>query len=200
MEAGAALVSGSITRSVALVAFGLDSLVETSSALIIAWRLAHSGDRESQEQAERRAVRLIAFSLWAIAGYVALRSGTDLAGLTDRPERSPLGLGVLILAALVMAGLAFAKRQVARRIDSPALAADAGQTLICLELSGVVLIGLAANWLLGWWWADPLAGLAVAALAAHEGWEAWVSGELEGSVGPLVHCFEDCCADCPVPA
>ncbi|HEY3118716.1 MAG TPA: cation transporter, partial [Chloroflexota bacterium] len=150
--------------------------------------------------AEQRAARLIALTLWAVAGYVAVRAVMDLAGLSERPEQSPLGLAVLILAALVMASLALGKRHVARRLESRALAADARQTLICLELSVVVIMGLAANWLLGWWWADPLAGLGVAALAAREGWEAWASGELEGSVAPLVHCFQDCCAECPVLA
>lgn len=200
LEAGAALVSGSVARSVALVAFGLDSLVETSSALVIAWRLSRPGAWELQEQAERRAVRLIALSLWAIAGYVAIRAVADLAGFSERPEPSPIGLAVLVLAAAVMAILAVGKRHVARQLGSPALAADARQTLICLELSAVVLVGLAANWLFGWWWADPFAGLAVASLAAREGWEAWASGELEGVGSGWAHCLEGCCAECPVPA
>ena len=179
LEAVIAIGSGLLAGSIALVGFGLDSLVETSSALVIVWRLARTdSDSEASERAERLAVRLIALSFFAIAAYITYDSISTLLGFGERPEHSPVGLALLALSLVVMPTLAWAKRRVAAGLGSVALRADAAQTQLCTYLSGVVLLGLAANSALGWWWMDPLAGLAVAALALREGRQAWTSGDL----------------------
>ncbi len=171
--------AGILAGSVALIGFGLDSVVEVASAVVIVWRLTRiSLDREGQERAERRAVRLIALSFYGIATYVTVDAASTLLGLRDEPQRSPLGLAITALSLVVMPTLAWTKRRVAARLGSVALRADAAQTQLCTYLSGVVLLGLAANALLNWWWMDPVAGLVVAALALREGREAWTSGEL----------------------
>ena len=179
IEAAVAIWGGLLAGSIALVGFGLDSVIEVSSALVIAWRLSRQGtDHASNERAERRAVRLIALSFFAIAVYVTVDSVRALTGLRNEPAPSGLGLAITALSLVVMPSLAFAKRRVARRLGSVALKADAAETQLCTYLSAVVLFGLAANAWLGWWWMDALAGLVVAALAVREGREAWISGEL----------------------
>lgn len=179
LEAVVAVATGVLAGSIALVGFGLDSVVEVASAVVIAWRLAREGaDEEANERAERRAVRLIALSFFAIAAYVAADAVGALVGLRDEPQHSPLGLAITALSLVVMPSLAWAKRKVAARLGSVALKADAAETQLCTYLSGVVLLGLTVNALLGWWWMDPLAGLVVAALAVREGRQAWTSGEL----------------------
>jgi divalent metal cation (Fe/Co/Zn/Cd) transporter len=204
VEALVALGSGLLSRSIALVSFGLDSIIEVASAWIIAWRLAHqSDDPEANERAERTAVRLIALSFFALAGYVAVDATSRLVGLGHPPEESRVGLVLLVLSLLVMPALAWAKRRVARQLGSVALEADSNQTKICTLLSAVVLVGLAANAWLGWWWMDPAAGLVVAGVAVNEGRNAWASGDLccEAEVPAAVshHCVETCCVACPVP-
>src|SRR5713101_411310 len=179
LEAAIAIVGGILAGSIALIGFGLDSVVEVASAVVIVWRLTRiSTDREGQERAERRAVRLIALSFYGIAAYVTVDAASTLLGLRDEPQRSPLGLAITALSLVVMPTLAWAKRRVAARLGSVALRADAAQTQLCTYLSAVVLLGLAANALLNWWWMDPVAGLVVAVLALREGREAWTSGEL----------------------
>jgi divalent metal cation (Fe/Co/Zn/Cd) transporter len=179
LEAVVAIASGLLAGSIALVGFGLDSVVEVSSALVIAWRLSRQGaDHAANERAERRAVRLIALSFLAIAAYVTYDAVTTLLGIGDEPEHSPVGLALVALSLVVMPTLAWAKRRVAAGLGSPALKADAAETQLCTYLSAVVLVGLAANGLFGWWWMDPLAGLAVAGLAVKEGRDAWTSGDL----------------------
>jgi divalent metal cation (Fe/Co/Zn/Cd) transporter len=135
-------------------------------------------DHVAQERAERRAVRLIALSFFGIAAYVTVDAAFTLLGLRDEPQRSTLGLAITALSLVVMPALAWAKRRVAAGLNSVALKADAAETQLCTYLSAVVLLGLAANALVGWWWMDPIAGLVVAALAVREGYTAWTSGEL----------------------
>lgn len=179
LEAIIAILSGLLAGSIALVGFGLDSVVEVSSALVIAWRLArHGEDRAANERAERRAVRTIALTFFAIAAYVTYDSISKLLGMGEHPEHSTVGLILVALSLIVMPALALAKRWVAAGLGSVALKADAAETQLCTYLSGVVLLGLGANSLFGWWWMDPIAGLLVAGLAIREGREAWASGEL----------------------
>ena len=178
VEALIAIAGGLLAGSIALVGFGLDSVVEVASAVVIAWRLIRqTADHVANERAERRAVRLIALSFFGIAAFVVVDAASTLLGLRDEPQRSPLGLAITALSLLVMPSLAWAKRRVARRLDSVALRADAAETQLCTYLSAVVLLGLSANALLGWWWMDPVAGLVVAGLAVREGREAWTSGD-----------------------
>ena len=174
-----AIGSGVIASSIALVGFGLDSIVEVSSAVVIAWRLSRQGsDHAANERAERRAVRLIAVTFIAIAIYVTYDAVTKLLGIGEHPEHSTIGLILVALSLVVMPTIAWAKRRVAAGLGSVALKADAAETQLCTYLSAVVLVGLAANSLFGWWWMDPVAGLFVAGLAVKEGWEAWTSGDL----------------------
>ena len=174
LEAIVAVASGIQAGSIALIGFGLDSVVEVTSALVIAWRLT----RGPTEAAERRAVRLIALSFFAIAAYVTIDAGLKLLGFDVRPEHSAVGLAITALSLVVMPALAWAKRRVATGLDSVALKADAAETQLCTYLSAVVLTGLATNAVAGWWWMDPLAGLVVAAMAVREGRSAWISGDL----------------------
>jgi cation diffusion facilitator family transporter len=180
LEAVVAIGSGLLAGSIALVGFGLDSVVEVSSALVIAWRLSRQGpDQAANERVERRAVRLIALSFFAIATYVTYDAVAKLVGLGEPPDHSPVGLVLTALSLVVMPALAWAKRRVASRIGSAALRADAAETQLCTYLSGMVLLGLAANALVGWWWMDPLAALVVAGLAVKEGREAWSARNVE---------------------
>lgn len=175
IEALVAIGSGVLASSIVLVGFGLDSVVEVASALIIAWRLTrHHGD----ERAERRAVRLIALTFFGIAAYITVDAVLSLAGVQAEPHRTPVGLTLTALSVVVMPLLAWAKRRVAGRLGSVALKADAAETQLCTYLAAVVFVGLAANALVHWWWADPLAGLVVAVLAFKEGREAWANGDL----------------------
>lgn len=179
LEAAVAIAGGVAAGSIALVGFGLDSVVEVASAVVIAWRLTQNGpEHASNERAERRAVRLIAISFFAIAVYVAVDALGTLLGFREEPRHSPIGLAITALSLMVMPTLAWAKRRVAARMGSVALRADAAETQLCTYLSAVVLLGLAANAVFGWWWMDPVAGLVVAALAIREGREAWTSGDL----------------------
>jgi divalent metal cation (Fe/Co/Zn/Cd) transporter len=123
-------------------------------------------------------VCLIALSFLAIALYVTYDSVTKLLGIGEQPEHSTVGLVLVALSVVVMPTIAWAKRRVAAGLGSVALKADAAETQLCTYLSAVVLLGLGANSLFGWWWMDPLAGLVVAALALKEGREAWQSGDL----------------------
>jgi cation diffusion facilitator family transporter len=179
LEAVIAIVGGVVAGSIALVGFGLDSVVEVASAVVIVWRLSQrTADHLAQQRAELRAVRLIALSFFGIAAYVTVDAVATLLGLRDEPQRSVLGLAITVLSLVVMPTLAWAKRRVAARLNSVALKADAAETQLCTYLSAVVLLGLAANALVGWWWMDPIAGLVVAGLAVREGRAAWTSGDL----------------------
>lgn len=168
---GAGLAAG----SVALLGFGLDSVVESSSATVILWRLRaeRSGARTSEE-AERKAIRFIAVAFFAIAAYVGAHAAFDLA-TGARPQESLVGLVLAAVSVVVMPVLARQKRQVASELHSKAVEADSTQTTLCAYISAAVLAGLAANSLFGWWWADPVAGLVIAALAVKEGRELWVT-------------------------
>lgn len=191
IEASIALTSGIAAGSASLVGFGLDSLVETASAAIVAWRLTQT------ERAERMAVRLIALSFFGIAAYVVAKSIAQLLGASEQPEQSPVGLVLVALSLLVMPLLARAKARVATRLGSVTLQADAAETRVCFYLSAAVLVGLAANVAAGWWWMDPAAGLVVAAVALYEGQRAWARGELCAEGGRKI-CSTDCCETCPL--
>ncbi len=175
VETVVGLAAGLAAGSVALIGFGLDSVVESSSAGAVAWRLRkeRSGEGEA-EDVERRAVRLVAVAFIALAVYVGARSIFDLV-TRSRPEESPTGIALALLSLIVMPVLAARKRSMAKNLDSRALSADAKQTSLCTYISALLLIGLVANATLGWWWADPVAGLGIAALAVREGRELWTT-------------------------
>ena len=171
VEAAVALVSGAVAGSIALIGFGLDSLIEVSSGSILLWRLHADHDEERRESVERSALKLVGLSLLLLAAYVA---GDSVISLVRRkaPERSVPGIALAIASLTAMPLLARAKRRVASNLGSPALQADSRQTDICAYLSAVLLLGLLLNAALGWWWADPVAGLVMVPLIAYEGSEA----------------------------
>jgi divalent metal cation (Fe/Co/Zn/Cd) transporter len=169
----AAVASG----SVALLGFGLDSFVESTSGLILLWRLARERrstgiSPEAIERLDRLAHRLVGGTLFLLAAYVSVDAGLALWN-AERPETSVVGLIVVSVSIAVMWWLARAKAAAARGLGSRALEADAFQTMACWWLSIVTLAGIGLNAALGWWWADPLAALGVAALIVREGVEAW---------------------------
>ena len=171
LEAAIALVSGTVAGSIALIGFGLDSLIEVSSGGILLWRLHADHDEERRERVERSALKLVGVSLLLLAAYVAGDSVISLVG-RKAPERSLPGIVLAIASLIAMPLLARAKRGVASALGSPALQADSRQTDICAYLSGVLLLGLLLNATFGWWWADPVAGLVMVPLIGYEGNEA----------------------------
>ena len=168
VEAVVAVGAGLVAGSVALVGFGLDSTVEVSSGLIVLWQFRHP----LPEAREQRALRLMAVSFFALAAYVGVESVRGLLG-DSRPAASPVGIGLAVASLLVMPLLSLAQRRTGRALGSQAVVADSTQTLLCTYLSAVLLVGLLVNATLGWSWADPLAGLVIAAVAVKEGREAW---------------------------
>jgi divalent metal cation (Fe/Co/Zn/Cd) transporter len=180
-EAVVALAAGIVAGSVALVGFGIDSAIELTSAGAAQWRLRADLDPHRRERAERLTVRIIGWTFLALAAYVAVESARSLL-LREEPERSPVGVALLALSAVVMPLLARAKRRVARGMGSRALRADAEQTSLCAYLSVIALVGVGLNAVLGWWWADPVAALGMLPIIVREG--------LEGVRGES-HC-EDC--------
>jgi divalent metal cation (Fe/Co/Zn/Cd) transporter len=170
VEFAIALAAGIAAGSVALVGFGLDSLIELAAGGVVIWLF--TGGRGSSGSAERRAQQLIAASYALLVAYIAVESVRDLLG-SHHPEVSWVGIGLAAVTAPTMPLLARAKRNVGRKLNSSATVSEAGQNMICAYLSIALLVGLLANALLGWWWADPLAALAIAAVAVNEGVESW---------------------------
>jgi divalent metal cation (Fe/Co/Zn/Cd) transporter len=171
-EGVVAVTAGLAASSVSLVGFGLDSGIEVSAAVILAWRLAQERHQGCTQEADRRATRAIAVSFFALAAYVGVESVRDLLGRAE-PEASVPGIVLAGLSLVVMPLLARAKRKVAPVLGSRAAVSEANQTSLCVLLSAVLLVGLATNAALGWWWADPAAGLGIAVLAAVEGVRSW---------------------------
>ncbi|HLK33630.1 MAG TPA: cation transporter [Terriglobales bacterium] len=169
------LIAGLLAGSIALVGFGLDSLIEISSSLVLLWRLRAEANPREREHAERRAQRLVAVCFFLLAAYVAFDAAKGLI-LREAPRESLLGIGVAISALIAMPLLARAKRQVARQLNSGAMQADSRQSDFCAYLSGILLAGLLLNLLLGWWWADPVVALIMVPLIAREGVE-WFRGD-----------------------
>jgi divalent metal cation (Fe/Co/Zn/Cd) transporter len=170
LEAVVSLVAGALAGSVALVGFGIDSVIEVTASVAAQWRLRADLEHVRRERVERLTHRIIGWSFLALAAYVAVESIESL-WLHEQPERSVAGIVILALSLLVMPLLSRAKRRVARLLGSGALEADATQTSLCAYLSAIALAGLALNALLGWWWADPVAALAMVPIIAREGVE-----------------------------
>lgn len=194
VEAVIAITAGVVAGSIALIGFGLDSVVEVSSGLIILWQFHHA----LPESRERTALRLMAVSFFALAAYVSFESVRALVTGAE-PDASPVGIALASLSLVVMPFLSWAQRRTGRELGSNAVVADSTQTLLCTYLSAVLLVGLLLNATLGWSWADPIAGLVIAAVAVKEGREAWrgesccaatPAGAAEGSV-----CNDGCCDD-----
>lgn len=170
LEGIVAVGAGALTGSVALVGFGIDSVIELGAGATALWRLGADAHPTRREHAEHRALRLVGVSFLALAVYVAVEAAGALTRHTP-PERSWIGIGLAAASLVIMPILARAKRAVALQLRSGALAAEARQTQICVYLSAILLGGLLLNAIAGWWWADPLAALAMVPLIAWEGLE-----------------------------
>lgn len=167
-EAIVAIASGVLAGSIALVGFGLDSVIETLSAGILLWRLRADLDIEARERAERTARRLVGICFLLLAAYVGIESIRAL-WTKAQPERSVPGILIAIAAVIVMPLLGRTKRRVAAQLGSRALHADSRQADFCAYLSAILLGGLLLHALLGWWWADPAAALIMVPIIAREG-------------------------------
>ena len=172
VEGVVAVTAGVLAGSVSLVGFGLDSGIEVSASVILAWRLSQERRGGCMSDSDRRATRAIAVCFAALAAYVWVEAGRDLLD-GSRPEASAVGIALAALSLLVMPGLARAKRRLAPALGSQAAASEAEQTMLCAVLSAVVLVGLGLNALFGWWWADPVAGLVIGALASVAAVRTW---------------------------
>jgi divalent metal cation (Fe/Co/Zn/Cd) transporter len=172
VEGAVALAAGIVAGSVSLVGFGLDSVIEVWASLILTWRLAAERRSGCTQATDRRATRAVAVSFLALALYVAADATSRLVD-GARPETTIIGIVLTAVSLLVMPLLARAKRRVAPALGSRAQEAEADQTRLCAYMSAVVLVGLLANSVLGWWWADPVAALGIAALAVIDAGRTW---------------------------
>jgi divalent metal cation (Fe/Co/Zn/Cd) transporter len=168
VEAAVALGAGALASSTALIGFGLDSVIEVASACAVAWQFSAA----DPARREKVTLRIIALSFFLLAGYVGVTSVRALMGATE-PDPSNVGIGLAVASLLVMPVLSLAQRRAGREYGSASAVADSKQTMLCTYLSAVLLVGLVANATVGWWWADPLAALVIAAGAVKEGRDAW---------------------------
>jgi len=200
VEGVVAVAAGAAASSTALLGFGLDSFIEVSSALVVIWQFRS----RVPEARERLALRLIALSFFALATWISVDAVRSLLGRGEA-EPSPVGIGIAAVSVVVMPLLVWAKRRTGRELGSATVVADSMQTLLCTYLSGILLVGLVLNALLGWSWADPVAGLIIAAVAVREGVEAWRGeqcdcaiptspGQQADGCGCGPGCTDACCA------
>jgi len=193
IEGAVAIVAGILASSIALVGFGLDSVVEGVASVIIVWRF--SGHRVFSHAAEQRAQKLVAVQFFLLAPYVAFESAKTLAG-GEHPDVSWIGIGLAASSVVLMPMLGIAKERLADQLGSAATKGEGRQNMLCAYLAAALLAGLLGNALLGAWWLDPLVGLLIAVVAVKEGREAWrgegccVSSPLEGA-----GFAEDCCEE-----
>ena len=179
VEFAIAVGAGVAASSVALIGFGIDSLIESIAGFVVIWLF--TGSRRHSHVAERRAQQAIAVSFYVLAVYVAINATRALVG-GDEPDASWVGIGLALVTAPTMPLLARAKRRVGEQLGSSATVSEGAQNMVCAYLSVALIIGLGANALLDWWWADPITALIIAAVAVREGRESWRG--------------EACCAAC----
>jgi divalent metal cation (Fe/Co/Zn/Cd) transporter len=179
VEATVAIIAGIAAGSIALIGFGGDSLVESLAGFILLWRFADS--RSASHAAEQRAQKLIGASFWLLAAYIGVEAIRSLIG-GNHPEVSYVGIGLAVVTLATMPPLAAAKARVGERLGSSATKSEGRQNLLCAYLSAGLVVGLGANALFGWWWADPVTALFIAAVAVREGREAWAG-----------NACDDCC-------
>jgi divalent metal cation (Fe/Co/Zn/Cd) transporter len=172
VEATVAIISGILASSIALIGFGLDSVIEFFAAAVVVWQLRGN----VSEERETWALRLIGGTFFALAAYLTIESLTDLVS-QHRPEQSTAGIAVTAAALVVMPLLALAKRRTGQLLGNRTLIADAAESAFCAFTSAAALLGIGLNAWLGWWWADPAAALVIAGLAVREGIEAWAADD-----------------------
>ncbi|QRY49950.1 cation diffusion facilitator family transporter [Mycolicibacterium septicum] len=191
IEAIVAIGEGARVSSTALIGFGLDSVIEVSSAAAVAWQFS-GPDPEARE---KTALRIIAVSFFALAGYVTVEAIRSLTGAAEA-RHSTIGIALTAASLIVMPVLSWAQRRAGRELGSRSAVADSKQTLLCTYLSAVVLAGLVLNSLFGWSWADPIAALILAGVAVHEGREAWRGQTCCNTAIPDTDTGDDCCPNC----
>jgi len=198
VEGAVAITAGILASSIALVGFGLDSVIEGVASLIIIWRF--SGERVFSHAAEQRAQKLVAIQFFLLAPYVAVESVRVLID-GEHPSVSVLGIALAIGSLVLMPMLGVAKERLAEEIGSAATKGEGRQNMLCAYLAAALLVGLLGNAVLGAWWLDPAVGLLIAAVAVREGFEAWrgegccVASPLDGAMGAGTPCRDDdCCA------
>jgi divalent metal cation (Fe/Co/Zn/Cd) transporter len=190
IEAAVAITAGTIASSTALIGFGLDSVIEVSSAAAVAWQFTGP----DHEKREKTALRIIGVSFFALAAYVSVESVRALLG-ADEARHSAVGLILAAVSLAVMPLLSYAQRRAGRALGSRSAVADSKQALLCTYLSAVLLVGLGVNTLFGWAWADPIAALVIAGVAVKEGRDAW-RGDTCCARVPTVDAVEACADGC----
>ena len=170
-EAGVSLWAGIQSGSVAILAFGLDSIVEFLAGAVLVWRLKTERDELESEAAERRAQRLLGLSFFLLAAYIVIHSGANLLGWLPEPRPSLVAIGIVVASAVVMTALYIAKMRIATRMQSRALRAEAMESLFCDLQDLTILVGLGLNTLFSWWWADPVSALFLVPFFLKEGRE-----------------------------
>jgi divalent metal cation (Fe/Co/Zn/Cd) transporter len=194
LEAAVAVIAGVMAGSIALVGFGIDSVIECASGGALVWRLRTDSDAQRREWVEATALRLVGIGFLLLAAYVAFEAASTV--LTRHvPDHSVPGILLAVASLIVMPLLARAKRRVAAGLGSNALHADSRQTDLCAYLSAILLAGLLLNAALGWWWADPVAGLVMVPIIAREGVAA-LRGEVCGCESPAANVQESCHGVC----
>jgi divalent metal cation (Fe/Co/Zn/Cd) transporter len=181
VEAIVAIASGAAASSIALIGFGLDSVIEVLSAAAVAWQFT----RKEPERYEKPVLRVIAVSFFLLAAWVTVNAGLSLAGVF-RPEHSTVGIVLTALSLAIMPLLSLAEYRTGRELGSATAGADSRQTLICSLLSAAVLLGLVLNSLFGWTWADAIAALVIVVFAVREGIEAWNGDTCATPIGMLL--------------
>ena len=184
LEAIASIVFGGIANSIALIGFGLDSIVESLSGLVLIWRLRQHGriSQEAEERLEKRATRFVAITFFVLGLYVLFESIKKLV-IVEIPEPSLPGIIIAMASLIVMPLLTWQKYKTGKQINSRALIADSRETLACAFLSVALLLGLGTNYLSGFWQADPIVGLIIVAFLFREGWEGWKESNEEAEIG-----------------
>ena len=182
IEAVVSIAAGAVASSAALIAFGLDSLVEVLSAAAVAWQFS----RTDPQKYEKPTLRVIAFAFFLLAAYVSVSAVLSLTGVVPEAAPSTLGLVITALSVVIMPMLSWLERRTGRELGSATAVADSKQTLLCTYLSAAVLLGLVLNSLFGWSWADPVAALVIAVFAVREGVEAWRGDMCATPVGMLL--------------
>ena len=196
VEGAVGIIAASVAGSVALLGFGIDSVIEGAASVIVIWRF--TGGRRLSETAEERAQKLVAVSFFLLAPYIAQDAiRTVVSG--EHPSTSWVGIGLAISSMLIMPWLGRAKQRIGQRLGSAATAGEGAQNMLCAYMAAGVLAGLMANALFGWWWLDPAIALGIAALAVREGREAWeghgcACAAIPGLDASATECRDDCCA------
>ena len=183
VEAITSIVFGGIANSIALIGFGLDSIVESLSGLVLIWRLKQHGQisREAEERIEKRATKFVAITFFILGLYVLFEATKKLV-VTEIPEPSLPGIVIAVVSLIAMPLLTWQKYKTGKQINSRALIADSKETLACAFLSAALLLGLGANYLFGFWQTDPIVGLIIVAFLFREGWDIWKESSEESKI------------------